>query len=59
MDKTKSPNFNLPINIMQLESRNRGHSLYSGQTTWIYIGPKVSFIRRLHCNEKIGFEDDN
>ena len=33
MDKTKSPNFNLPINIVQLESLNRGHSLYSGQTT--------------------------
>ena len=33
MDKTESPNFNLPINIMQLESLNRGHSLYSGQTT--------------------------
>ena len=33
MDETKSPNFNLPINIMQLESLNRGQSLYSGQTT--------------------------
>ena len=33
MDKTKSPNFNSPINIMQLESLNRGQSLYSGQTT--------------------------
>ena len=33
MDKTKSPNFNLLINIMQLESLNRGQSLYSGQTT--------------------------
>ena len=33
MDTTKFPNFNLPINIMQLESLNRGHSLYSGQTT--------------------------
>ena len=29
MDKTKSPNFNPPINIMQLESQ----SLYNGQTT--------------------------
>ena len=34
MDKTKSPNFNPPINIMQLESLKRGKSLYlSGQTT--------------------------
>ena len=33
MDKTKFPNFNSPINIMQLEYRNRGQSLYSGQTT--------------------------
>ena len=33
MDKTKSPNVNAPINIMQLESLNRGQSLYSGQTT--------------------------
>ena len=33
MDKTKSPNFNSPINIMQLESLKRGQSLYSGQTT--------------------------
>ena len=49
MDTTKSPNFNPPINIMQLESLKTGQSLYSGQTTWIYIGPKVSFIRRLHC----------
>ena len=44
MDTTKSPNFNPPINIMQSLK-----SLYSGQTTSIYIGPKVSFIRRLHC----------
>ena len=28
MDKTKSPNINAPINIMQLESLNRGQSLY-------------------------------
>ena len=49
MDKTKSLNFNPPINIMQLESLIKGQSLYSGQTTCIYIGPKVSFIRRLHC----------
>ena len=27
MDTTKSPNFNPPINIMQLESLNRGQSL--------------------------------
>ena len=33
MDKTKSPNFNPPINIMQLESLNSRQSLYSGQTT--------------------------
>ena len=33
MDKTKSPNFSPPINIMQLESLNSGQSLYSGQTT--------------------------
>ena len=33
MDKIKSPNCNPPINIMQLESLNRGQSLYSGQTT--------------------------
>ena len=33
MDKTKFPNFNPPINIMQLESLNRGQSLCSGQTT--------------------------
>ena len=52
MDKTKSPNFNPPIANMQLESLKRGQSLYSGQTTSIYSGPKVSFIRRLHCNIK-------
>ena len=34
---------------MWLESLKRGQSLYMGQTIWIYIGPKVSFIRRLHC----------
>ena len=33
MDTTKSPNFNPPINIMQLESLKTGQSLYSGQTT--------------------------
>ena len=33
MDKTKSPNFIPPINIMRLESLNRGQSLYNGQTT--------------------------
>ena len=33
MDKPKSLNFYHPINIMQLESLNRGQSLYSGQTT--------------------------
>ena len=27
MDNTKSPNFNPPINIMQLDSLNSGHSL--------------------------------
>ena len=29
MDKTKSPNINPPINIMQLESLKRGQSLYT------------------------------
>ena len=33
MDKTKSPNFIPPINIMQLESLKRGQSLCRGQTT--------------------------
>ena len=33
MDTTKSPNFNPPINIMQLEYLKRGQSLYSGQIT--------------------------
>ena len=33
MDKTKSPIFYSPINIMLLEYLNRGQSLYSGQTT--------------------------
>ena len=32
MDKTKPPNFNPPINIMQLEYLNSIQSLYSGQT---------------------------
>ena len=33
MDKINPQILNLPINIMQLESLNRGHSLYCGQTT--------------------------
>ena len=33
MDTTKSPNFNPPINIMQLEYLKTGQSLYSGQST--------------------------
>ena len=37
MDKTKSPNFNLPINIMQLESLNRGHSLLDKPFEFILV----------------------
>ena len=33
MGTTKSTNFIPPINIMRLESLNRGQSLYNGQTT--------------------------
>ncbi len=39
----------LPIVLMHFEPPRRGQPLYKGQNTLIYIGPKVSFVRRFGC----------
>ena len=50
MDKTKSPNFIPATNIMLLGPLKEDN-LYRGETTLIYIGPKVSVARRFHCTQ--------
>ena len=38
-----------PIVSIHWQPPTRGQPLYKGQNSWIYIAPKVSFIRRFHC----------
>ena len=40
MDKTKSPNFNSPINIMQLEYLDRGHLYIVDKPLELILVPK-------------------
>ncbi len=39
----------LSIVLIHFEPPRRGQPLYKGQNTLIYIGPKVSFVRRFGC----------
>ena len=53
MDKTKSPNFIPPINIMRLESLKEDN-LYTGDKPLEFIGPKVSVVQRFHSTLYVG-----
>ena len=35
--------------LIHFEPPTRGQPLHKGHNSWIYIVPKVSFIRRFHC----------
>ncbi len=46
----------LPIVLMHFEPPRRGQPLYKGQNTLIYIGPKVSFVRRFGCIQNKSYD---
>ncbi len=46
---SRSQIIGLPIVVIHFEPPRRGQPLYKGQNTLIYIGPKVSFVRRFGC----------
>ncbi len=46
---SRSQIIGLPIVLIHFEPPRRGQPLYKGQNTLIYIGPKVSFVRRFGC----------
>ncbi len=48
---SKSQIIGLPVVLIHFEPPRRGQpsSLYKGQNILIYIGPKVSFVRRFVC----------
>ncbi len=46
---SRSQIIGLPIVLIHFEPPRRGQPLYKGQNTSIYIGPKVSFVRRFGC----------
>ena len=51
-DCFKSQNITVHIVSIHQEPPRRGQPLYMGQNSWIYIVPKVSFVRRFHCNQQ-------
>ncbi len=46
---SRSQIIGLSIVLIHFEPPRRGQPLYKGQNTLIYIGPKVSFVRRFGC----------
>ncbi len=46
---SRSQIIGLPIVLIHFEPPRRGQPLYKGQNTLIYIGTKVSFVRRFDC----------
>ncbi len=46
---SRSQIIGLPIVLIHFEPPRKGQPLYKGQNTLIYIGPKVSFVRRFGC----------
>ncbi len=49
---SRSQIIGLLIILIHFEPPRRGQPLYKGQNTSIYIGPKVSFVRRFGCIHK-------
>ena len=46
---SQGPNNWFPIVLIHFEPPRRGQPLYKGQSSIIYIGPKVSFVQRFNC----------